>query len=190
MAHLDAATRQRLEALRATDTTGVYASDEQTEGSDATGAMAVTVDPTLRVTCVEVRSLEPLRTPTALRQAFEAAYRDALARRLRRDDHAPDDRQRERPVARRVRRISAAPTPELVNRHQIRYRERGTSAAGQRGLVVGTSTNGCVTVVLPPANPRGVLDSDPGWLATTTGARLSAAITEAFAEAYARRDQS
>lgn len=189
MAKMDAATRQRLERLRATDTTGLYASDQPTEASDPAGAVTATVDPTLRVLRVQVNRLEAVRTPAALTEAFEAAYRAALSRRVRRSEDRSGSSSAARPVARRIRRISPAPTPELLDRHETRYRDRGLAPARRRGEVVGTSRNECVSVTLPAANPRGLLDVDPGWLAVTTRSRLSGAITEAFADAYARRDQ-
>ena len=190
MAHLDFATRERLEQLRATDTIGLYASDEPSMGSDRDGALTVTIDPTLRVQQVQVHSVDALRTPAQVRDAFEAAYHDALSRRLPDSDDGQEAGTAERPVARRVRRISARPTRERLDRHQIRYRERNRPATHIRGEVTGTSQNDCVSVTLGPASPRGVLEVDPGWLATTVGSRLGGAITEAFHDAYARRDES
>ena len=55
--------------------------------------------------------------------------------------------------------------------------------------MTGSSHNGCVTVTLAPHGPRGAVDADPGWLAQTSGPRLGAAVTEAFRDAYSRRDQ-
>ncbi|GAB3256759.1 hypothetical protein [Nocardioides dilutus] len=178
----------RLEGLRATDTTGVYASDEPSTGAAPDGSVRVTIDPLLRVVAVQVHVADGLRTDASLNQALAGAYRNALATRVTPSpDALPPDALpgAPRPVARRVRRVSARATPERLERHQVRHQPR--SSARLSRPVTGRSDNDCVTVTLAPANPRGVVTADPGWLAQTTAPRLSGALTEAFLDAYSRR---
>jgi hypothetical protein len=153
---------------------------------DSRPAMRVTVDRQLRVRRVVVADVDQLRTEGSVRRAFDDAYRAALVEQL---DIQPVPR-RDRPVARRVRRVAPTPTPERLDRHQTRYREAFRPRTRRAGEVTGTSVNGCLSVTVPPAQPRGVIDADPGWLAVTTRSRLGAAITEAFADAYSRRTDS
>ena len=141
--------------------------------------VTVSVDGSHRVVGVRVHSVEPVRTTSALADAVAAAYRTALAG----DDPPP----RTMPVARRIRRISAAPRPELLERHQVRYRQ--PVPARSNASATGYSANGCVLVDLAPSGPRGTVSADAGWLAQTTADRLAAAVTEAYHDAYARRDQ-
>jgi hypothetical protein len=182
MTHLAPDDRVRLERLRATDTTGVYAGDEPSTGSSPDGALTVTIDPLLRVVAVHVHAAEELRTDEALNKALAEAYRNALAARLQPRDSSPGAA---RPVARKVRRVSARATPARLERHQVRHRPQ-PQGPGARP-VSGSSDNQCVTVTLAPATPRGSVATDPGWLAQTTAARLSGALTEAFLDAHTRR---
>jgi DNA-binding protein YbaB len=184
MTHLAPDDHVRLERLRATDTTGVYAGDEPTTGTSPDGSVTVTIDPLLRVVAVQVHAAEGLRTDESLNEALSGAYRDALARRV--TPSSPDPQPgTPRPVARRVRRVSARATPERLERHQVRYRPQ--PSAGRARSVTGSSDNQCVTVTLAPSASRGVVTADPGWLAQTTGPRLSGALTEAFLDAHSRR---
>lgn len=176
----------RLEELRATDTTGVYASDQPSTGASPDGSVSVTIDPMLRVVAVQVHAADGLRTDASLNEALASAYRNALATRVTPSpDPAPGA---PRPVARRVRRVSARATPEQLERHQVRHQPR--PAARRSGPVTGISDNHCVTVTLGPASPRGVVTADPGWLSQTTAPRLSGALTEAFLDAYSRRSDA
>jgi hypothetical protein len=188
MAHLDAATRYRLERLRETDTTGVYASDEPSEGSDRSGAMTVTIDPTLRVASVQVGSIEPLRSVDALNAVFAEAYAAALAARFSDGQHAGPTVSGDRPVARRQHLTVRPPTPDMLNRHQVRVQTNTQPRMRTPREGVGVSTNECVTVTVSPVGARGRIDADPGWLQQTNAARLGAAIAEAFQAAYTRRD--
>lgn len=157
------------------------ATDQATTGTTADGTLSVTVDGSQRVVGVEVHAIEPVRSASALDDAVAAAYRAALVG----DDPAPATL----PVARRVRRISAAPRADLLERHQIRYQDTGRRPQPP-SAVTGTSVNGCVSVGLGPSGPRGSVTADAGWLAQTSATRLSTAVAEAFHDAYARRDPS
>lgn len=189
MAQLDAATRQRLEQLRATDTIGVYASDEPTEGTDRTGALTVTIDPTLRVVGTEALHIDGLRTPAELGAAVASAYRAAITARLRRD--APDQPRGARPVPVATPVRPDIRKDELLNRHYIfeATREQRRARRPASGVVTGRSRNDCVWVTLSPASAMGTVDADPGWLAQTTGSLLASALTEAFEDAYSERDR-
>ena len=187
MSHLAPDDQVRLARLRATDTTGLYASDEPSTGTATDGSLSVTIDPVLQVVGVEIHVVDQLRTPLSLDAALSAAYTSALAARLPRPDQGPSPAVRPRPVARRVHRVSAAATPERLNRHRVRYEEPLPRLP--RDPVTGSSHNGCVTVTLTPHGPRGAVAADPGWLAQTSGPRLGAALTEAFLDAHSRKDQ-
>ena len=188
MTHLAPDDQVRLEQLRATDTTGLYASDEPSTGTSSDGSLSVTIDPTLRVVSVQVHAVDQVRGSDALDAAVSTAYTAALAARLPAAEDRPDGSPAARPVARRVRRVSAAPTPARLNRHQSRYHQQPPLV--RRTPVTGVSDNECVTVTLGPAGPRGVVAADPGWLAQTSGPRLAVAVTEAFQDAHTRRDQA
>lgn len=182
---LDLSSRDRLERLRATDVTGVYASDDPSHGTDPTGSVTVTIDPTLRATLVRIESVERVRSPEQLAHAVGAAYSAALSARFA----GPDDANADDPPpgARRVR-LQVRPIPDLVARHQA---GRQTTPRPRRRVPreeVGTSVNGCVTVTLPVFGPRGRADADAGWLRQANGAQVGAAVTEAFHDAYSRRD--
>jgi hypothetical protein len=182
MTHLAPDDHARLERLRATDTTGVYAGDEATTGTSVDGALTVTVDPLLRVVAVQVHTVDELRTDKALDTALSGAYRNALAARVTPRDPSPGAA---RPVARKVRRVSARATPARLTRHEVRRRPQPPALRARP--VTGSSDNQCVTVTLAPAAPRGSVTADPGWLAQTTATRLSGALTEAFLDAHSRR---
>ena len=154
-------------------------------GTSADGSISVATDATLRVTGVQVHTMEPLRDASRLDEAFAAAYVAALAGGRPGDGTTPAiDRLRPQRLVLTVRR----PTPDLVNRHEVRIRDHLQPRRPHPREHVGRSDNGCVTVTLPVAGGRGRLDVDPGWLQQTSGTRLGAAITEAYVAAYTRRD--
>ena len=183
MTHLAPDDHVRLERLRATDTTGVYSGDEPSTGTSPDGSLSVTIDPLLRVVAVQVHVADGLRTDASLNQALTGAYRDALATRVAPTPDSPQGATR--PVARRVRRVSARATPERLARDHVRYRPQPSAQPARP--VSGSSDNQCVTVTVAPTTPRGVVTADPGWLAQTTAPRLSGALTEAFLDAHSRR---
>lgn len=192
MSYLDGATRARLERLRETDTIGLYASDEPTEGTDPEQTITVTIDPTLRVTDVQIHRMDPLRQPDALTKAFRAAYAAAIAARLPHEAEAerPRAADRPRPVATAAPiTASAAPPPELFTGQRRRERTPHPTLTGHPAhAATGTSANACVTVDLPPASTAGTLTADQGWLQHATSANVAKAIVEAFVHAYSRRD--
>jgi DNA-binding protein YbaB len=149
------------------------------------GAISVSLDPRLRVTGVQVHSVELLRDPARLEEAVAAAYTAALSAQLPPETAAPALAQlRPRRHTLTVRK----PTPELLDRHEIRVRDHLEPRTPRPHEVTGRSDNECVSVTLPVTGGRGRLQVDPGWLQQTNGTRLGAAITEAYAAAYARRD--
>jgi hypothetical protein len=74
------------------------------------------------------------------------------------------------------------PDPATVQMHDYDTREIGP--------VEGISDNSCVEVQLPIASSFGPFTSDPGWLANAAAAHIGAAVTQAFAAAYRKRDMS
>lgn len=192
MSYLDGATRARLERLRETDTIGLYTSDEPTEGTDPEQTITVTIDPTLRVTDVQIHRMDPLRQPNTLTKAFGAAYAAAIAARLPDKPEAEQARtaDRPRPVATAAPiRISVAPPPELFNGQRRRERTPHPQLTGYAAReAVGHSRNECITATLPAASTAGTLTVDQGWVQQAAGANVAKAIVEAFVHAYSRRD--
>ena len=181
-------TSARLAELRRTDATGVYASDEPADGTDPSGAVTVTIDPTNRVTAVRLSNDERIRTSAGLAEAFESAYSAALANRLKRSRAARPPRPATRPRAVATRPVFRRPTPEQLQRHRIRTETPRTAARSSPGQVVGVSANDCVQVTLAPAQSSGTVVADPGWLANASPSNIASAITEAFHAAYVERD--
>ena len=190
--------RDRLERLRRHDKMGFYAGDDPTTGSDSTGAVSVTVDPTNRVTQVTVTGpADQVRDPVRLSDAIDQAAGAARTARLRAsrpesfEPAAAADRRR--PVARRL---------EATARAVENYQETGKVPNGTlRGLsrhfvhhdlepAVGTSDNKCVVVTLDLASSHGRVDVDRAWLANARSANIGLAVTQAFANAYRKQDRS
>lgn len=150
-----------------------------------TGTMTVSIDANLRVTGVEVHTVEPLREPARLEEAFAAAYTEALAGEVPLVTPAPSlATLRPRRLVLTVRE----PTQALLERHEVRVRDHLQPRNPHRREHTGLSSNRCLSVTLPVTGGRGRLQVDPGWLQQTTGTRLGAAITEAYADAYAHAD--
>jgi hypothetical protein len=146
-------------------------------------ALTVALDPQLRVTGVQVHTVEPLRDPARLDEAFAAAYAEALSRAVPITTPVPElPALRPRRVTLTVRK----PTQDLLNRHEVRVRDHLQPRKPVVGEQTGESANRCVSVTLPPTGGRGHLRVDAGWLQQTNGTRLGAAITEAYADAYAQ----
>ena len=189
MTQLDPDTRTRLARLREYDATGLYASDEPSDGTDPGNSLTVTIDPTLRVTGVQIHRIDAIRPPNSLPELFKAAYAAAVA--ARRPQQPPQESAataRPRPTAEPVT-ISTAPTRERLNRHSIR-RKRQFNPQPRFGFraATGTSHNQCVTVALPPASPAGPVAVEPGWLQNASASNVARAIVEAFNDAYTKRD--
>jgi hypothetical protein len=179
---------ERLRELRRTDTTGVYAGDRPTEGTDRTGVLTVTIDPTNRVVGAQVSEGPDVRTPEGLALAFEAAYAAAVAARLQRREAREPRPESQRPVAVATRPVFHRPTPEQLNRHRIRHESASRPRRGRPGQVEGVSGNDCVHVTLAPAQPTGTVMADRGWLANAQTVNIASALVEAFTDAYDKRD--
>jgi hypothetical protein len=186
--HLDPDTRTRLARLREYDTTGLYASDEPSDGTDPGNALTVTIDPTLRVTGVQIHRIDALRPPNSLPETFKAAYAAALAARRRGHQPAKESAVRPRATSAPLT-LSTAPARELLDRHSIR-RERKLNPQPGFGSreAAGISQNQCVTVALPPASSAGSMAVDSGWLQNASASNVARAIVEAFTDAYTKRD--
>ena len=186
MTYLDQHARDRLAELRATDAIGVYASDDPSTGQDPAGAVTVTVDAVLRVVAVDVHRADAVRDPAALRETIDAAYGAAVAARLPRAEAVTRTGP---PVARGLRLDVRRPTAEQLAAHRLRRQGAAEEPRGPRTTAAtGVSDNDCLTVTLPPAGPRGLVDADPGWLAQAPASKIRAALVQAFAAAYTERD--
>lgn len=191
MAH-DSTVSRRLSELREHDVLGMYAGDEPATGLDEAGRVSVTVDPTDRVTEVRILADAPeLRQPEGLRDAVDQAARAA---RLARIDalRPPRVRGRARPQAARAEdqpvvavqnRMGTgwAPDPASLVRHHYDTEDLGPAT--------GVSDNDCVTVTVGIASSSGVVTADPGWLANARVSAVEQAITQAYDEAYRKRDE-
>jgi hypothetical protein len=197
MSHEDDTMQRRLAALRRTDASGFYASSDPATGTDATGTITVTVDPTNRITHVAVAgSADQVRDPERLSEAIDQAAGAARTARLRASRpaaFAPAAAARRRPVARRF---------EATARAVENYQETGRVPSGAlRGLsshfvehdlepAVGISDNECVVVTLGLASSHGRVEVDRAWLANARSASIGPAVTQAFANAYRKQDRA
>ena len=161
------------------------------EGSDPSGAVSVTIDASYRVSDVRVVDRPEARTPDGLAQAVAGAYEAAMAARLERlRALRPPRPAGERPVPVATLLTVRRPTAEDLTRHRIRKESPTLPQHGDPGEVTGVSRNDCVHVTLPPAQPRGTVTADPGWLANAQTANIASALVEAFTDAYRQRDHA
>lgn len=130
----------------------------------------------------------PLRhcTDEQLQADLAAAYAEALRRRA---SATASPRRAGRPQA---RVLPPARTPvfddpiaagrtTVVTKGWARRRPR-------RGEVAGRSRNDCLSVTLDPSGSFGRVSTIPGWLPTAPASLVGPAVTEAFADAYRKRD--
>jgi hypothetical protein len=188
----------RLAELRRFDSVGHYTHDRPVTGQDETGTLLVTVDPTRRVVGVASGRLDQsLRRPAGLAHAVRRAHTDAvmdgielgLRAKGRVDPKAP----------RRNQAFAAGPPPSMAELHpdfgyapvdlELYRSLSGRSGPRPAGPAVGHSDNQCVTVTLDAAGPCGDVEADPGWLANAAPSAVAAALHQAFAAAYEKRDQ-
>ena len=187
----------RLAELRRFDSVDHYVHDRPVTGQDETGTVLVTVDPTRRIVGVASGRLdESLRRPAGLAHAVRRAHTDAvmdgielgLRAQGRVDPRAP----------RRHQAFAAGPPPSMAELHPDfgyapvdveLFRSLSGQPTGPAGPAVGHSDNQCVTVTLDAAGPCGDVEADPGWLANAAPAAVAAAVHQAFAAAYEKRDQ-
>ena len=158
-------------------------------GSDASGRLVVGVDQADRVRSVELSGLdERLREPGQLDHAVLQAAPAARVARLDQRARPPGAHPREarRPERRRTPILDhqALGLPITLPDFEAARRLRRAAA----DAVSGTSGNECVTVHLGPGSAHGHVVADPGWLATATASKVAAAVSEAFADAYEKRD--
>jgi hypothetical protein len=160
-----------------------------------TERIEVEVDSGYRVVRVVLNDADDsLRRPDALSAAFDDAYTRALLGEAARQDALADrpapsgERRAAGPV---LRERPAAPTPHHEPRWDLINAVSGADLDGGTLQPVGSSDNDCVHVRLDPGSSRGhLVDVDPGWLRQATVANLTAAIQQAFAHAYEKRDRS
>lgn len=184
--HKDVHLEERLAAYRKHHPEG-YGTTETT-ATDPTSAVELTVDPTDRVVAVRVLQAELVRTPQQLDEAVAGAYRAAVSQRRAALRGPRDDRVRARSNPLPVVAVENwmvkgwRPDPATVQMHEFDSRDIGP--------VDGVSDNECVEVHLPIASAFGTVASDPGWLANAGASNVGAAVTQAFAAAYRKRDMS
>ncbi len=149
--------------------------------------MLVSVGPTGRVEQVHLPRLgDDLRDPSTLSDAVRAAHHAALV--------GPRNETLPRPLPRPVS-LAARPPIKATN-PWVEGRTIGPVdsewahrvLAARPGVVDGTSGNGCVTVTLAPGSTAGSVAADPGWLRQAEAQHVATALTEAFADAYRKRD--
>lgn len=153
-------------------------------GTDATGAVSVTVDALGRLTGVDIAHLsDDLRRSEALATTFRAAYSAALAAGL-----PPADPVAGRVAAKRVVRPDWVPLENVLVTGRrpapLEVEEAGRPMGGERGV----SDNECVTAVLDDSGPGGEVHFDPGWLSQARSSNVAAAIVQAFAAAHEQRE--
>jgi DNA-binding protein YbaB len=184
---------RRLATLELNGLGDYYRRDATGSGSDPTGSVTVTVDPTDRVVLVRVNGeAATVRTPELLDAAVLQAH--VAAQLARRDAVRPrPERTGARPLAtgagnRPVRALDnlwaqgRTTSDRTLPAHPRRSRDLGPAT--------GTSDNDCVTVTLGIASSQGRVAADPGWLVNATSESIGNAITQAFAAAYRRRDEA
>lgn len=154
------------------------------EAADPTRSVTVSIDADNRLVGMVVNRADGVRTPAALAKAVSTAHRIAVVETY--VAATPASPTAPRPVARSsVRR--PVHRPELLDRHEVRAESRAGGRASPVGPASGTSDNGCVWVELVIAQPAGVLDAEPGWLANATAHNIAAAVVQAFRRAYQER---
>ncbi|HWM75168.1 MAG TPA: hypothetical protein VNQ53_15580 [Nocardioides sp.] len=156
-------------------------------------SIVVAVDDRSRFTGVEVSTLDDgLRETAALSAAFDDAYGRAIV-----DAAVPASaatgasRGTRTPAGPVLRGRPAGPTPHDEPRWDLINAGYGSGSDTLSLSPTGASDNECVYVRLDPASSRGrLVDIDQEWLRQTTTTRLEAAIGQAFADAYRKRDLS
>lgn len=166
--------------------------------TDPGEAVLVSLDARGRLASVQMPGLpDELRRPEALATAVDRAFRRAVL-----GDHRPPARShvpppparrapanRPRPV--RQDRQGLGPSAATLERQRVHAADRLTGIAPSDSDLTptGVSANQCVRVTLDPGGSNGRLDVDPGWLSQAPAQKVAAAVTEAFAAAYERRDR-
>jgi len=155
--------------------------DQVEQGGDP---VSVEVDARGRFADVTLAGLDDgLREAAALAEAFDTAYAAALVARAPR---APESLAGARPTGPVLLGRPSAPDPSGGPHWDLI--DAGGGASGELSPV-GTSDNECLRVRLEPAGSRGrLVDIDPGWLRQAPRTAVAAAIHQAFADAYGKRD--
>lgn len=193
----DSGTRARVALLQERFGQAAFGLTPPTSAADGTGTVRVTMDASARVTdvvsSVPGDRLTASELATRLREAIasaELARYEHLARLHGREDEARDLGE---DIAAGRFDISMAPPPP-VTRDQARARRTSggrprRSASGSRSdRAEGASADGMVTVVV--ADPSAVLDVrvSEGLLREASAERVSAAVRQAFEQAFRRLD--
>lgn len=190
---LSSAGWARLTALREARGSG-FRSEDPATGTDETGAVEITIDPTGWVTAVRLISLPPeLRETAAFTEAVRSAYVNAQTARtiadLRLEPPAKLEERRRRgrellegrrpPTVRRVR----PPAPIVRPSGPVSIGGPLEPPAGT-ARHVGRSREGEITVTITRGNGLVAMQVSPEWLARTDPETAHHALREAFAAAY------
>lgn len=156
-------------------------------GVDPSGYVTVVTDEWGRLSTVSLHDVdESWRTEHTLIDAVQAAWRQALASTR---EPAPS-----RPAGQRPRAIRS---PRPVHRPLDNWAATGRAMMPSApmeptgpafGVATGASDNDCVNVRLHLGGPGGDMKVDQGWLQSAQVENVAKAITEAFADAYRRRN--
>lgn len=166
--------------------------------TDPGEAVLVSLDARGRLAGVQMSGLpDELRRPEALATAVDRAFRRAVLAgrppRARSDGPPPPARRAPAHPPRPVRqdRSGLGPSAATLERERVHAADRltGSTPAEPDLTPTGMSANECVRVVLHPASSNGRVEVDAGWLSQAPAPKVAAAVTEAFAAAYERRDR-
>ena len=191
MAH-DSTVPRRLTELREHDVLGMYAGNDPATGLDQSGRVSVTVDPTDRVIDVRIVSDAPeIRQPEGLRVAVDQAARAARLARV--DALRPARaRGRERPQAARTKEQPVVAVQRLdgpAGRRTPPAWSRTTTTRRTWARRRGSPTTTASPVTVGIASSSGVVTADAGWLANARVSAVEQAITQAYEQAYRKRDR-
>jgi hypothetical protein len=166
--------------------------------TDPSEGVLVSLDTRGRLAGVQMSGLpDELRRPEALATAVDRAFRRAVLAehpsRARGDGPPPPARRGPANPPRPVRedRSGLGPSAATLERQRVHAADRltGIAPAEPDLTPTGLSANECVRVTLHPAGSNGRVEVDAGWLSQAPAQKVAAAVTEAFAAAYERRDR-
>lgn len=155
--------------------------------ADPTGSLLVSVDDRGRVVRVDVAVLdESLRTSGALDAAVARAHLTALVHRRPERTATLPRAAAPGPRPPRIRLTNPWTEGRDIEMPDFEWARQVNDAAP--GRVAGVSDNECITVTLAPGSVSGGVVADDGWLRRAESRNVAAALTQAFASAYRKRD--
>lgn len=187
---LDRETRLRLERLQREHGLELYASTSNATGEDATGSLAVTLDPTRRVVDVVVHRIDPvLRGPAGLLTALRTAMTTAEGARLVACAHAsglgdriaagtPPVHPSAVDTMRRAHRPPRLRVHEPADAARRLEDYRARLASREPSVISRHSSNEFLTISCGTTGYPIELTVDAAWLQGTSPAHLQRAIKE------------